>query len=265
MQLLFIHPNFPGQFGPLLSRLGRQPDLDCVFLSANASDLRAGVRCIKFTPRGGARQTTQFCSRTFENAVWSAHAVYEACEHTQLNPDVIIGRSGFRTTVFLQELYDCPIVCYGNDLGHIKTKTFREHVMQTGQPDVSRFRFLSTVSQARLWDLFPLRDLHIYPTVPFVLSWSLLNALACECTLLASNVAPVREVIEHECTGLFGDFCDVDAWLNKHSGYYAIEHNIASSVRRGARWSSARTLSTKTAAVSWAARPCDAKGTNGDV
>lgn len=58
----------------------------------------------------GATQSTHYCSRTFENAVWSAHAVYEACEAAQLNPDVIIGHSGFGTTVFLQELYRCPIV-----------------------------------------------------------------------------------------------------------------------------------------------------------
>jgi hypothetical protein len=110
MQLLFVHPNFPGQFGPLLSRLAKQPELECVFLSANDSGLRDGVRCIPFRPRGGATQTTHFCSRTFENAVWSAHAVYEACDKAKLNPDVIIGHSGFGSTVFLQELYDCPII-----------------------------------------------------------------------------------------------------------------------------------------------------------
>jgi glycosyltransferase involved in cell wall biosynthesis len=101
-------------------------------------------------------------------------------------------------------------VCYGNDFEHIKTKTFREHVIQTEQPDLTRFRFLSMVPKTQLADLLSLSDLHLYLTVPFVLSWSLLNALACECTVLASDVAPVREVIEHGRTGLLGDFFDVD-------------------------------------------------------
>jgi glycosyltransferase involved in cell wall biosynthesis len=101
-------------------------------------------------------------------------------------------------------------VCYGNDLNHIRTNTFRERVIQTEQPDLSQFRFLGTVPQAQLVDIFSLSDLHIYLTVLFVLSSSLLNALACECTVLASDVAPVREVIEHGRTGLLADFFDVE-------------------------------------------------------
>jgi glycosyltransferase involved in cell wall biosynthesis len=99
-------------------------------------------------------------------------------------------------------------VCYGNDLDHIKTKTFREHVIQMEQPDLTRFRFLGTLPKLELANLLSMSDLHLYLTVPFVLSWSLLNALACECTVLASDVAPVREVVKHGRTGLLGDFFD---------------------------------------------------------
>mgnify|MGYP002830463912 CR=1 FL=1 len=50
---------------------------------------------------------------------------------------------------------------------------------------------------------------HVYLTHPFVVSWSLLEALACGCPLVASDVAPVREfcgpgrgtLVDHRCPG----------------------------------------------------------------
>jgi glycosyltransferase involved in cell wall biosynthesis len=113
MQILFVHRNFPAQFGPALSRLAKRPDLDCVFVSRTGTASLDGVRRIQFSPRGGATRANHYCSRTFENAVWHAHAVYEACKATPwLRPDLIVGHSGFGSTVFLQELYACPIINY---------------------------------------------------------------------------------------------------------------------------------------------------------
>ena len=37
-----------------------------------------GVRCLKYDTKGGATERTHYCSRTFENAVWHSHAVFEA-------------------------------------------------------------------------------------------------------------------------------------------------------------------------------------------
>src|SRR5262249_3292264 len=56
--------------------------------------------------------------------------------------------------------------------------------------------------------------LHLYLSVPFILSWSLLNALACGATVLASAASPVREVIQHEKTGLLHDLYDVEGLAN---------------------------------------------------
>jgi glycosyltransferase involved in cell wall biosynthesis len=99
---------------------------------------------------------------------------------------------------------------HGQDLKHIRARSFLEHVLAQDQYDLSRFIFAGRVSSAQLADILSLSDLHVYLTAPFVLSWSLFDALACGCTVLASDTAPVREVIQHEQTGLMAGFFDVD-------------------------------------------------------
>jgi len=49
-------------------------------------------------------------------------------------------------------------------------------------------------------------------TVPFVLSWSMMDALACGTTVLASDTAPVREMIGHGENGLLADFFNVEGF-----------------------------------------------------
>ena len=101
-------------------------------------------------------------------------------------------------------------ICYGGDEKHIGGKSFKEWVLRQEPYDLSRFVFLDLVPPNVLRQLFSISDLHIYLTVPFVLSWSLFNALACGTTVLASNTEPVCEIINHGENGLLGDFFDVD-------------------------------------------------------
>jgi len=101
-------------------------------------------------------------------------------------------------------------VAYGGDLKYVKEKTFKEHVLKQDRYDPTKFRFLGQVRPDILVHLLSLSDLHIYLTVPFVLSWSMLDAMACGCVVLGSDTAPVREVIRDGENGLLRNFFDVE-------------------------------------------------------
>ena len=304
--------------------------------------------------RGRGHGTRPLLRRTFENAVWRTHGVYEALRaRPDIRPDLIVGHSGFGSTLFLRELYDCPIidyfeyfyrprnsdmdfrpdfppgelsrlrararnamilldlegcdlgysptrwqrdrlpaefrdkvrvifdgidtdlwrpmpglprrlgtlglpegtkvvtyaarglesmrgfdifmrvarrlcdlrddvvflvagadrVCYGGDRAVTGAKTFKEWVLAQDDYDLTRFAFLGPIPPPSLARLFNLSDLHLYLTVPFVLSWSLMDALACGATVLASDTGPVREMIQHGENGLLVDFFDVEGWV----------------------------------------------------
>ncbi len=351
MHVLFVHQNYPAQFGHIARKLVQDHGWRCTCLSRNPPGTDGGVALIQYDLKGGATEKTHYCTRSFENAVSHSQGVFEACrQHRELRPDLIVGHSGFGSTLFLRELYDCPIVnyfeyyyrphgsdmdfrpefpskeidvlrsycrnamilldlencragycptqwqksllparyadkvqvihdgvdtdvwCrqdgvplqigpqvidtdtrivtyvardlesmrgfdvfmklakriyqqmpnvvfvvvgadqvfYGGDLNYVKEKSFREYVLKQDEYNLSRFLFTGAVPPAQLARLLSLSELHVYLTVPFVLSWSLLDALACGCTVLASNTEPVQEVIVHDQNGLLADFYDLD-------------------------------------------------------
>ncbi|MGF1579511.1 MAG: glycosyltransferase [Gemmataceae bacterium] len=359
MHVLFVHQNFPAQFGHIAKYLAEEKNFRCTFVSEKPGGKVGAIEMIQYKPRGGATANTHYCSRTFENATWHTFAVYEALRNRpDIQPDLIVGHSGFGSTLYLRELYDCPIVnyfeyfyrtknsdmdfrpdfpsreidklrarsrnamimldmencdigysptkwqnalfpqvfqdklrvifdgvdlniwkpeaaarqeprklgeltipegvkvvtyatrgmesmrgfdifmkvakrlcdmrndvvfliagqdrvCYGGDERFTQGKTFKEWITSQDNYDLSRFRFLGLVPPAVLSYLFSLTDLHIYLTVPFVLSWSVMNALACGTTLLASSTSPVQEMITHEQNGLLVDFFDVDGFVEQ--------------------------------------------------
>ncbi len=74
--------------------------------------------------------------------------------------------------------------------------------------DWDRVHFLGHVPYSRFCDVINLSRCHIYLTMPFVLSWSLLEAMSMQATVVASDVPPVREAVTHGETGLLVDFFD---------------------------------------------------------
>ena len=101
-------------------------------------------------------------------------------------------------------------IYYGWDKLHTGQPSFKRWVLERGHFDLSRFVFLGTIEPARLAEILRITDLHLYLTAPFVLSWSLMNAMASGTVVLASDVAPVREVIEPGVNGLVEPLFDVD-------------------------------------------------------
>jgi glycosyltransferase involved in cell wall biosynthesis len=99
---------------------------------------------------------------------------------------------------------------YGHELHYLQGKSFKQHVLAQDDYDLSRFHFLDLIPTDDLINLYSLSDLHVYLTVPYVLSWSLMQAMSCGCVILGSDTAPVQEVIEHEKQGFLKGFYDVD-------------------------------------------------------
>lgn len=102
-------------------------------------------------------------------------------------------------------------IYYGWDKLHTGQPSFKQWVLSQGDYDLSRFIFLNYIEPSVLSEILCLSDLHIYLTVPFVLSWSMFDALASGRVVLASEVDPVLEVIEPDKNGLLAPFFDLDA------------------------------------------------------
>lgn len=81
--------------------------------------------------------------------------------------------------------------------------------------DWRRVHFLGKLPYDDYQKVVQISRCHLYLTMPFVLSWSFLEAMAMEATIVASDVAPVREAITHGKTGLLVDFFNPDAFAEQ--------------------------------------------------
>lgn len=371
MHILYVHQNFPAQFGHIARHLIDRKGWRCTFVSQTPAGTVEGIEKIQYKLTGGATKSNHYCSRTFENTVWHTDAVYQALKaRPDVQPDLIVGHSGFGSTLFLRELYrDAPIInlfeyyyiprdplsdmdfrkdlawpvpeanylrsycrnamilldlqncdygycptgfqrsrfpneyasklsvtfdgvdrsvyhgyddalrppvtergtrtvagvevpattrvvtyvsrgfesmrgfdifmksakriaqrypdvlffivgtdriAYGGDENYIDgKKTFKEWVLSQDEYDMSKFVWTGRLTPPDLGRLLATSDLHIYLTVPFVLSWSMMDAMSCGAVVLGSRTPPVEEMIRDGENGLLADFFSPEDFADK--------------------------------------------------
>ncbi len=166
-----------------LGRLG--PDRDAVLQLPDGRSLRAGEPVITYV----ARNLEPYRGfHVFMRALERIQQHHPACHA------VIVGGDE---------------VSYGSrpkDAANWRTKMLGEVKL-----DATRTHFLGKVPYDSYRKVLQVSAAHVYLTYPFVLSWSAMEAMASGCLMVASDTAPVREVIRHGDNGVLADFFDPKA------------------------------------------------------
>lgn len=152
-----------------------------------------------------------------------------------------------RALPLLQRLRpQCRVVIVGGDgvsygakppQGRTWREIFQAEVHR--QLDYGRVHFVGKVPHRTLTQLMQVSAVHVYLTYPFVLSWSLLEAMSIGCLVLGSDTAPVREVIEDGRTGFLTNFFDsgllaqrIADLLERRSGLASVREAARAAVQR---------------------------------
>lgn len=86
---------------------------------------------------------------------------------------------------------------------------------QIPDKDWARVHFMGRVPYTTFLSMIQVSTVHVYLTYPFVLSWSLIEAMSAKCAIIASDTAPVREAIIGGQTGVMVDFFDQDKLIEE--------------------------------------------------
>ena len=158
------------------------PKPDAVFVTESGKELRAGQKIVTFV----ARNLEPY--RGF-------HVFMRAIPEIQrLHPDaeiLVVGMEG---------------VSYGVKLP--EGDSYKKRMLAEVEFDASRVHFTGYLQPPRFRAAMHVSMAHIYLTYPFILSWSLVEAMASECLIVGSRTPPVEEVLTDGQTGLLVDFKD---------------------------------------------------------
>ena len=165
-----------------------KPDSTVEINLANGKIVRAGDRIITYVARGADP------FRGFEQFIAALEIVQEK---DPLVEAIVVGDRN---------------VYYGP--GHGTDAHFRNVMAQSGV-DLSRTHFTGALPYETYRKVLQVSAAHVYLTVPFVLSWSALEALSTGCGFVGSDTAPIREFVESGQNGLLANFFDPRAIADK--------------------------------------------------
>ena len=104
-------------------------------------------------------------------------------------------------------------VAYGNPLPD--GRTYRQQALEELDLDLDRIHFTGRLDYEQYLKVLQASSVHVYLTWPFVLSWSMLEAMSTGCLVVGSKTAPVEEVIQSGENGLLVDFFDIDSIVGR--------------------------------------------------
>lgn len=102
-------------------------------------------------------------------------------------------------------------VCYGANL---RNTTYKKLMLEKLDLDTDRLHFTGGLPYCEYKKLLQISTVHVYLTYPFVLSWSMLEAMSCGCCIAASATPPVEEVIKNKENGFLVDFYDKEGFVS---------------------------------------------------
>jgi glycosyltransferase involved in cell wall biosynthesis len=118
-------------------------------------------------------------------------------------------------------------------------QTYRGQMLAelAGSIDLSRVHFLGKIPYAGFVKVLQISRVHVYLTYPFVLSWSMLEAMAAACLVVGSRTQPVEEVIHHAENGLLVDFFSPEEIANRvidaledRKSFDSLRHNARQTI-----------------------------------
>ena len=165
-------------------------------------------------PQGSGIELVSYVSRGFEAYRGFPQAMQALARLQQQRPNAHVLIAG------------SDAVCYGagRDDGRSWANWAKEEL--TLVPE--RTHWLGPLQTDAYHALLGYTQAHLYLTVPFVLSWSLLEAMAAGCPIVASATAPVQEVIQHGNQGLLAPFWEPEAIAASLARLLANPHEAAS-------------------------------------